>query len=348
MDKSNRWVAGKWVGDNALFQYQEPQPHLIEVDFLSLACVMVSREALTDLEFEDGFDKECFNTLLKRKVHLGTCVAFSNKAADKGYKMYVDGSVICQHIRESTPWRERFNLFRKKETSPKPISICTVVWNGLDFTKRFIESLKSNVKFPYELVIVDNGSAPEVSDYLKSQTGKYFKFPENVGFSKAFNKAASMASSEYILLTNNDTVYPQYNWSRVLKEEFEKSKGCGLLFPCANNIRLEANKRDAIGAGTIRLPKYEKTCSGVSIFTTKKIFDKLGGFDEGFFASGEDADLQFEAWKRGYEIYITEKVFVEHIGKATAKFLPDWEARWEEGVNILREKWGRSHEVLFQ
>jgi GT2 family glycosyltransferase len=338
MDKSNRWVAGKWVGDNMLFQYQDPQPHLIEVDFLSLACVMLSRKALTELDFEDGLDKECYSTLLKKKMNLGTCVAFCNKAADKGYRMFVDGSVVCRHIK-SAP---------EKLVMPKPISICTVVWNGLDFTQKFIESLKSNMKFPYELVVVDNGSEPEVSEYLKKQTGKYFRFPKNVGFSKAFNKAVSMASCEYILLTNNDTIYPQFNWGRVLEEEFEKSKRCGLLFPCVNNILLETNRRNAVGTETIKLQKNKNTCSGVSIFTKRSIFDKLGGFDERFFASGEDADLQFKAWKRGYEVYVTEKVFVEHVGKATAKSLPDWKTNWEEGLKVFRKKWGRSHAVLLR
>lgn len=330
VDKTNRWVAGKWVADNTIFQYQFPQPHVIEVDFLSLACVMLSREALSELDFEDGFDKECLNASLNSKMKLGTCVAFGNKAIEKGYSLFVDGSVICKHLK---------GLPSEPPKIPQPISICTVVWNGLDFTKKFIDSLKSNTKFPYELVVVDNGSDMEVSEYLKTQTNNYFRFDKNVGFSKAFNKAISMASFDDVLITNNDTIYPQNNWVRVLREEFLKSSNCGLLFPCVNNILSRTNLRSSEGKNTLRTEKRKQICSGVSIFTKKEIVNKLGGFDEIFFVSGEDADLQFKAWESGYDIYVTEKVFIEHIGKATAKFLPDWQGEWKKSNEIFSEKW---------
>lgn len=221
------------------------------------------------------------------------------------------------------------------------MSICTLVMDGLEFTKKFIQSIEINKHFPYELIIIDNGSRDETSTYLKAQTKNYFKFSENQGFCKGFNKAVELCNNEYILLTNNDTIWPNENWGMELIQEFTKLKNCGLIFPCANNILTPANRRQARGIKIIKMPRWRfPLCAGVAIFTTKKIFQKVGGFSEKeFWVSGEDYDLQCKIWEAGYDIYITEKIFVEHIGKATTRNLPNRERIWEQSGQRFHEKW---------
>ncbi len=229
-----------------------------------------------------------------------------------------------------------------RRESVNPISICTLVMNGFDFTKKFISSVKSNKRFPYELVIVDNGSDLETSAYLEAQTSNYYKFTGNQGFCKGFNKAVTMCRNEYILLTNNDTLWPDENWGRELIHEFETLRNCGLLFPCTNNILLPANKRHKKGRRVMKLPRWRwPLCSGVAVFTKRSIFESVGGFSsDDFWVSGEDLDLQCKIWDAGYDIYVTEKVFVEHIGKATSSTLPDREKIWEQSFLKFKQKWG--------
>ena len=38
------------------------------------------------------------------------------------------------------------------------ISIITLSWDNLDYTKAFVKSIRENTSVPYELIIVDNGS----------------------------------------------------------------------------------------------------------------------------------------------------------------------------------------------
>jgi len=223
------------------------------------------------------------------------------------------------------------------------ISVCTLVWNGLDFTKNFIQSLNNNKEILYELNIVDNGSTEETSSYLKEQTENYFKFDVNQGFSKGFNKAVVMSSCEYILLTNNDTVWPNENWTKELITEFESLNNCGLLFPCTNNILFEGNKRNAKGNKILKCKRWSMpNCSGVAFFLKRDTFLKIGGFSEEFFlVSGEDLDLQCKIWDAGYDIYVTERVFVEHIGKATCKNIPNRKELWEKNYFQFLRKWKR-------
>ncbi len=221
------------------------------------------------------------------------------------------------------------------------ISVCTLVWDGLDFTKRFLKSLRSNRSIIYELVIVDNGSLPSTSVFLAEQTEHYFKFEGNQGFGKGFNKAVQMAGCKYILLTNNDTVWPLEDWGRELVAEYESLDNCGLLIPCTNNILLEGNKRKGKGDKIIKTEPWSKpNCAGVAFFLKRDIFLQVGGFSGEFSpASGEDLDFQCKIWKAGYDIYVTEKVFVRHIGKATSHKLPHREELWHKNYLLFQEKW---------
>ena len=38
------------------------------------------------------------------------------------------------------------------------ISIITLSWDNLEYTKAFVNSIRKNTSLPYELIIVDNGS----------------------------------------------------------------------------------------------------------------------------------------------------------------------------------------------
>jgi hypothetical protein len=97
MRNSHRWVCGHWVDDNLFVHCQCPEPSLTRVDMVGLGCCLISRNALSDLCFEHGTDKECKDDT-GRTILLEECAAFSNLAANKGYCLYMDGSVICQHL----------------------------------------------------------------------------------------------------------------------------------------------------------------------------------------------------------------------------------------------------------
>lgn len=221
------------------------------------------------------------------------------------------------------------------------ISICTAVWNGLDFTKEFIHSLKKNSALNFELIVVDNGSSQETSEHLFQEADCYYRFKSNQGFCKGFNKAAALASTDLLVLTNNDTVWPEENWQQEVLREFKSLKNCGLLIPCANNILNPPNLRKAKGKRILKLPKWQlPVASGVVFIIKKDLFFRLRGFDESYGTSGEDQDLQFKVWQAGYDIYITEKIFVDHIGKATSQRLPCWEKLWEKNYEKFLKKWG--------
>lgn len=221
------------------------------------------------------------------------------------------------------------------------LSICTLTWDQLDLTKKFVESIKKHTDVPYELIMVDNGSSDGTRDYIKQTADKYHFFEKNTGFAHGFNKAMSLASSDYIALCNNDTEVPA-DWFHKLKEAFEAGDKTGLVYP-AYTKGMKIGQRLWPGRKVRLLPKFNKECpSGIVIFSkTKLLRDELKGFSEEYeIAGGEDLDLCFKTWAAGYNIYIDDRVLIKHKWKGTSsKKLPNWKELYTKNGQRFEEKW---------
>lgn len=221
------------------------------------------------------------------------------------------------------------------------LSICTLTWDQLEFTRKFVESIKKHTPEPYELVIVDNGSTDGTQDYIKQVADKYHFFAKNTGFAHGFNKAMSLAGGDYLLVINNDTEVPA-GWYEKLKQTLDSKDNPGLVYPCytsGNKIAL----RYWPGRKVRLLPKFNKELpAGVAIFSRTAILrDVLHGFSEDFeIAGGEDLDLCFKAWVAGYNIYIDDRVLVKHKGGTTSKKkLPNWQELYTRNGDLFQAKW---------
>lgn len=93
-----RYVAGRWVADNVIVNYLNVQASLQQTDILGLGCAFISREVVKKIPFESGLNMEAIG-YDNKKVFLGECVIFGNRAAEHGYDMFVVGEVHCGHIK---------------------------------------------------------------------------------------------------------------------------------------------------------------------------------------------------------------------------------------------------------
>ena len=102
--KKHEWACGKWVGDNMFYILREPQNSLIQVDMIGLGCCLVKRKVLEWIKLTEEEVFKISTDRYGRKTLAGDCVAFGNIAYNMGYKLYMDGSVICEHlIQEEKP-----------------------------------------------------------------------------------------------------------------------------------------------------------------------------------------------------------------------------------------------------
>ncbi|WP_233467244.1 glycosyltransferase family 2 protein [Parabacteroides goldsteinii] len=82
----------------------------------------------------------------------------------------------------------------------KKVSIITVNYNGVTDTCEMIESLKRHENYPYELIVVDNGSA-SLNDYTllkeKYPDAKVIRNDINLGFAEGNNIGVKQATGDY-------------------------------------------------------------------------------------------------------------------------------------------------------
>lgn len=121
-------------------------------------------------------------------------------------------------------------------STKRPISIVVPSFECLDYLQLCVKSVeKYTVDIDYELIIVDNGSSPEVKEYLRS-IGSNNRITvifnqANEGFTRAINHGIKAARPENdILLLNNDTMVTR-GWVEALQEVISLYPDAGLAVP---------------------------------------------------------------------------------------------------------------------
>lgn len=98
--QSNDWNAGKWVADNTFWNYKSPQVAMERVDKIDMGCIMLSRE----------YYEKIIHHIIEDKIYefygsggdmMGfcECMGFAQDAYELGVTMWMNGDVICEHMK---------------------------------------------------------------------------------------------------------------------------------------------------------------------------------------------------------------------------------------------------------
>lgn len=105
------------------------------------------------------------------------------------------------------------------------VDLMMVTYNRLPLTKQTLESLLKTTDFPFNLIIVDNGSSDGTQDFLKEwkikcsvrsdlpclNDIKLIFNEKNRGIGTGRNQALAASSAEWLSTIDNDVILPQ-NW----------------------------------------------------------------------------------------------------------------------------------------
>ena len=210
------------------------------------------------------------------------------------------------------------------------ISIIIVNYNGKELLQKCLESLFKTNYENFEVILVDNNSTDNSIEFVTKEYPKIIviKLDSNKGFAEPNNIGAKIAKGEYLLFLNNDTVTTSNFISEMIKvlEKDQRVAICqSLLLRPNGDIDSSGDFIDRIGIVYNSKTKIDQikeisSARGACMMIRKKIFDKLGGFDEKFFFSFEDVDLGWRSWILGYKVVIAPNSVVYHsAGKTSSK-----------------------------
>lgn len=215
------------------------------------------------------------------------------------------------------------------------VSVIIPNFNGMAYLDGVLSGLECQTVRNFEVILVDNGSSDGSWAFVASSYPwvHVIELPENFGFCKAVNEGIKASRAPYVLLLNNDIeVTPDF-----IEEMLAAIRRHKKAFSCAARM-IQFHDRDrlddagnyycALGWAYARgkgkdIHTYEKeekifaSCAGAAIYR-RKIFEKIGYFDEEHFAYLEDMDVGYRARINGYENWYAPKAMVYHVGSGTS------------------------------
>lgn len=228
------------------------------------------------------------------------------------------------------------------------VSIIIVNYNTRELLRNCLESIYTYVDgIEYEIIVVDNASKDDSAQMVKNEYKKIIllESKHNIGFGGANNLGASQATGEYLFLLNSDTVFIHDALS-VLIGFIDRHPDCGI---CGGNlVDLENEPVHSYGVAIpspwsdihrfckwsmdvrygkswnynhTKKPKKVGYITGADLLIRKKIFDKLKGFDPGFFMYYEETELTHRVRNAGWTVWSVPEAKIVHIKGASLEFL---------------------------
>ncbi len=221
-------------------------------------------------------------------------------------------------------------------------SVIVLNWNGRRLLEECLDSVLAQTFRDFETLVADNGSTDGSPAFISSRYGdrvRVVSLPENRGYVGAYNAAIPQSKGRYVILLNNDTKV-EAGWLGALAAACARHPDAGMFTPKI----LEYDRPDVLdntghviyvdglARGRSRLEKddgrfdaeeevfYPSGCAGVY---RRDMLDRIGLFDEAFFAFGEDTDIGLRGRVAGYLCYYVPDARLYHKYSATwGKYSP--------------------------
>ena len=226
------------------------------------------------------------------------------------------------------------------------LSIIILNYNVRYFLEQSILSVERALHgIDAEIIVADNDSKDDSCDMVKQ------RFPhitllenkENLGFSKANNRAVAVAKGEYVCILNPDTAIAEDTFSKALNyaSKQEKFGALGVYLMDGTGNFLPESKRNIptpwrsllklVGWPQVTNGYYARhvddrgmgevdTLVGAFMLMKRDVYNEVGGFDEDYFMYGEDIDLSYKLIQAGYKNhYLGDLCVLHYKGESTQK-----------------------------
>lgn len=228
------------------------------------------------------------------------------------------------------------------------LSVIVVNWNMAKLLGRCLDSLFSqDLPAAFEVIVVDNASSDRSVEMVRREFPlvTLMVSPENLGFTRANNRAIERASGEYVLLLNPDTTilgtHTVMDWLSFMdKHQDAGASGCKLVFPDGTHQVGDAGFRPTLASVAsyalflsrispffkgvyLNYHRLDAPCEvdwvcGADLLVRRSIIVDTGLMDEDIFMYADDVEWGCRIRSSGRKIYYLPSLKIIHLQGATA------------------------------
>jgi len=189
------------------------------------------------------------------------------------------------------------------------VSILLTCYNHLAYLPAALDGILNQTFRDYEIIAIDDGSTDGTREWLSSRPEPMVRMfnEKNLGTYGSLNVALGKASGDYVAILNDDDLWAPEKLERQLAL-FESHPKVGLVHTDGKFIDGDCATVEGSPLG-FEFPRTETGDVLLSLIYANKIiasavlvkrecFDRLGGFNENYFGSGD-----WEMWMRIAEVY---------------------------------------------
>ncbi len=223
-------------------------------------------------------------------------------------------------------------------------SIIIVNYKTYQFLNDCLISIKKSDYHSFETIVFDNSSQAQEINKLKKQFPgvKFITTKKNLGFVTASNRAAKIASGQFLFFLNPDTKIHPHCLSLLAKKSFPlaackiKNYQGTLTHHCGIGL-------DILGFPVVN-PKKIFYAEGSALFISKKLFSRLKGFDSQYFMFHEDVDLCWRAQLLGFPLKAIKQAVVYHaVGISAGGTTPSKKQSYQ--TSLLRRYYSERNNI---
>ena len=239
-------------------------------------------------------------------------------------------------------------------------SIIIPTLNNLNYLKILVSSIEKNSSKDHEIIVHVNENLDNTINFLEEKKIIYTYSDKNIGLCSGVNKAAKLATTNYILYTHDD-MYFLPEWDIILKNEVEKlntkffylsgtmiqKRGADLILDSGSNYNDFNEKYLLDNYKKINIHDHQGSHWAPHLIH-KDIWNLVGGFSEEFNpGDGSDSDLNMKLWNSGVRIFKgLNKFKVYHFGSISMRKKKD--IIKNNGTKTFLKKWGITPKFFFK
>ncbi len=226
--------------------------------------------------------------------------------------------------------------------SPRPgVTVVCATYRRPQAVARLLDALAQQVlDTAFEVVVVDDGSGPEVVTVLREQVAassldvRLVELPRNAGAATARNSGWAAARADVVAFTDDDC-RPSPGWLAAGSAALADGVGVvvGRVLPCPEQQHLDGPWSRSLHVEDCR---YFQTANA---FYRKADLDRVGGFDVRLARGGEDTDLGLRVVAAAGPAVFAPEALVHHDVRVLGpwRLAREGATRWVDLPLVLRK-----------